>query len=257
MRAGPPRARCAAPSRGSSRCSWPTNSSSVAGPHAGRQRLVGRGHAASGRRGGSGRRSKSCCSRRSESRSEEGRSPLAAQRSGASSQTKCPASSITTSSASGQLSLEAVRPGHRGELVLLAPEQQRRHAERGQLALVGRELLEVAGAVELELRRAGAARRRRPSSTRRSPRRRSPGLSRAHQRRRSVSRVMPSTQLLAGARACAGPAPCRATCRRGRSRSSRSPAPAPPRGARRPSAARSAPPQSCTTGTQRSRPSPA
>ena len=68
-----------------------------------------------------------------------------------------------------QLPLKAVGAGHGRELVVLAPEQQRGHAQRGEV--VALELREVAGAVQLELpapaRVVGVA----PSSTRRSPRR--------------------------------------------------------------------------------------
>src|SRR3954467_11853541 len=49
------------------------------------------------------------------------------------------------------LTLEAPRSRHGRREVVLAPEQQRRHLERGEPPLVGLELLEVARAVELEL----------------------------------------------------------------------------------------------------------
>ena len=49
VRRGPPRSPCAAPSPRPSRCSWPTNSSSVARPHPRRQRLLGRRDARSAR----------------------------------------------------------------------------------------------------------------------------------------------------------------------------------------------------------------
>src|SRR3954453_5625088 len=45
---------------------------------------------------------------------------------------------------------EAMRARHRRVVVLGAPEDQRRHAERGEAAPVGRELLEVARLVERE-----------------------------------------------------------------------------------------------------------
>ena len=49
------------------------------------------------------------------------------------------------------LAREALRAGDGRERVVLAPQRQERHAERGQLPVVGLELGELAAAVELEL----------------------------------------------------------------------------------------------------------
>ena len=73
-----------------------------------------------------------------------------------------------------QLPLEAVGAGHGGELVVLAPHEQDRHAELGEVVLL--QLREVAGAVQLELAAAARPRPRTPSSTRRAPRRSCPRI---------------------------------------------------------------------------------
>ena len=83
---------------------------------------------------------------------------------GASSHTKWRAAVHDHQLRVGQLPLKAVGAGHGRELVVLAPEQERGHAQRGEV--VALELREVAGAVQLELAPRGASRRRSPSSTR-------------------------------------------------------------------------------------------
>jgi hypothetical protein len=56
----------------------------------------------------------------------------------------------------GQLLVEALRHRHAGEAVLPAPHDQRGEVQRGDAALEGDELLELARAVQLELREAPA-----------------------------------------------------------------------------------------------------